>query len=453
MSSSRKEPTRRDFLGATAGFALLSTTSAAGRERIQGASDRVRLGLIGCGTRGSQVADFFLRHQDAQYVAACDVFKERLDARVAAFATSPHTVQASTKVDAVEDYRRILDRRDVDAVHIATPDHWHCDILADAIRAGKDVYVEKPLSNTIERAVSALKAYRGSNRVVQLGTQQRSGQHFQEAAEIVQSGRLGKVTHAVLLYPGTGYGRGVEPETTPPPGLNWDMFQGPAPRHAYKVGRHRSWRGYWDYGGGLITDWGVHLTDIALWYLNAQHTGPTSTSGSAQYVNLVNPERDQSPDAFSVTCQYPNFVMTFTNVLPDAQPGEVDRRGNWFFGPLGSLLVNRMGYEIRPKPQVQRGGGPGRASAQGAAPPTPPPPTLPFEYKRVPFAENYNNDPHTIAHARNFLDCVKSRQKPLSDLEIGFCASLPCILGVMAVREGRALAWDDRLLTVVPVRS
>ena len=125
MSSSRKEPTRRDFLGATAGFALLSTTSAAGRERIQGASDRVRLGLIGCGTRGSQVADFFLRHQDAQYVAACDVFKERLDARVAAFATSPHTVQASTKVDAVEDYRRILDRRD-DGLHRRRQDRIPC---------------------------------------------------------------------------------------------------------------------------------------------------------------------------------------------------------------------------------------------------------------------------------------------------------------------------------------
>jgi len=457
MSKTRNDLTRRDFLGATAGLAVLSARSAGALTRVQGANDRVRLALVGCGSRGTQVSDFFLRHQDAQYVAACDVFKERLDARVASFAKSAHQVQAGTKVDALEDFRRILDRKDVDALHIATPDHWHCDILVEAIKAGKDVYVEKPLTNEIDRAVAALKAYRGSNRVVQLGTQQRSGQHFQEAAEIVQSGKLGKVTHAVLLYPGTGYGRGPESETPPPPGLNWDRFQGPAPRHGYKVGRHRSWRGYWDYGGGLITDWGVHLTDIALWYLKSQSTGPLVTNGSAQYVNLVNPEHDQSPDAFSVTWQYPDFVMTVTNVVADTQPGEFDRRGNYFYGPLGTLLVNRMGYEMRPRPQRQRGAGPGPAGAvAGGAPAAagpPPAPTMPFEYKRVDYAETYQNDPHTIAHARNFLDCVKSRRKPVSDLEVGFNASLPCILGVMAVREGRPFKWDAQALRAVPVLS
>jgi predicted dehydrogenase len=448
MSTTGRNLTRRDFLGATAGMAVLSATSAGAWARVQGANNRVRMALIGCGSRGSQVADFFLRHEDAQYVAACDVFKERLDARVAAFAKSANPAQAGSKVDAIEDFRRILDRRDIDAVHIATPDHWHCDILAEAIKAGKDVYVEKPLSNTVERAATALQAYRGSDRVVQLGTQQRSGKHFQEAAEIVQSGKLGKVTHAVLLYPGTGYGRGQEPETPPPAGLNWDMFQGPAPRHGYAVGRQRSWRGYWDYGGGLITDWGVHLTDIALWYLKSQHTGPLLTSGSAQYVNLVDPEHEQSPDAFSVTWQYPDFVMTFTNVVSDGQPGEFDRRGTYFYGPLGSLLVNRMGYEMRPRPQ--RGAGPGGRGAGAPAGP-PPPPTMPFEYKRVDYAENYQNDPNTIAHARNFLDCVKSRQKPVSELEIGFNASLPCILAVKAVREGRSFKWDAQALKAVPV--
>ena len=188
METTGKNLTRRDFLGATAGMAVLPAAAAAAWRRVPGANDRVRLALIGCGSRGGQVADFFLRHEDAQYVAACDVFKERLDARVAAFGKAANPAQAATAVDAIEDYRRVLDRKDIDAVHIATPDHWHCDILADAIKAGKDVYVEKPLSNTIERAVNALKAYRGSNRVVQLGTQQRSGSHFQEAAQIVQSG-------------------------------------------------------------------------------------------------------------------------------------------------------------------------------------------------------------------------------------------------------------------------
>ena len=172
--------------------------------------------------------------------------------------------------------------------------------------AGKDVYLEKPLSNTVERAVEALSAYKSSNRVVQFGTQQRSGSHFQEAAKIVQEGQLGKITHAVIQFPGNGYGTAPGAGGTCPAGTELGSVSGPAPRRPFKPGRLR-WRGWWDYGGGLITDWGVHLTDVALWYLDSQRVGPLLTSGTAQYVNFVNPERDQSPDAFSVSWQYPEL--------------------------------------------------------------------------------------------------------------------------------------------------
>jgi predicted dehydrogenase len=296
--------------------------------------------------------------------------------------------------------------------------------------------------------VKALKAYRNSNRVVQVGTQQRSGQHFQEAAEIVQSGQLGKVSQAVCCYPGSGYGRGVEQPTDPPAGLDWENFEGPAGKHAYTPGRHRSWRGYWDYGGGLITDWGVHLTDIALWYLKNQDSGPLLTVALGQYVNLVNPAKDQSPDTFQVTWQYANFLMSFTNAVPNDP--DFGRQGNYFFGQRGTLQVHRGGYEIRPNRQGGPGGGRGgRGGAPGAAAATPPPP--PLEYKRVPYAENYNDDPHTTAHARNFLDCVKSRQKPVSNLEVGFYATLPTVLGVMALREQRPYKWDDKDLKATKV--
>jgi predicted dehydrogenase len=455
MSHNGAPLTRRDFLGATAGMTLMSAARAGAWSRVKGANDRVRMALIGCGTRGTQVSNFFLRHPDIEYVAATDVFKTRLDARVATFAE----MQGGARTDAFEDYRRVLDRKDIDAVHVASPDHWHCQILIDAIAAGKDVYVEKPLSNQVDRAVQALQAYRASNRVVQLGTQQRSGQHFQEAAEIVRSGQLGKVTHALIAFPGTGYGRGPEQVTDPPAALNWEMFQGPAPRRPYKQSRQTGWRGWWDYGGGLITDWGVHLTDIALWYLNSQHAGPSLTSGVGQYVNLVNPDHDQSPDAFVVSWQYPDFLMSFTNATPLDQ--EFGRQGNYFFGPRGSLLVHRGGYEVRPAPQRPGGGRGGRqggpgAGAPGALPAAAPAPQAqpapePLAAKRVPYAENYADDPHTIAHARNFLDCIKSRQKPVSDLEIGFYATLPCLLGVMAVREGRSFKWDNQALKAAPV--
>jgi predicted dehydrogenase len=276
--------------------------------------------------------------------------------------------------------------------------------------------------------------------VVQLGTQQRSGQLFQEAAKIVQDGQLGKVTHAVIQFPGDGYGTAPEPEAPVPDGLNWDMFQGPAPRHPFKASRLR-WRGWWDYGGGLITDWGVHLTDVVLWYLNAQRVGPLLTSGTAQYVNFVNPERDQSPDAFSVSWQYPGFVMTFTNAV--VHDWEFARQGNFFFGPAGSLLIHRAGYEVRPLPPPAGGrGNPPAGTGTGVSPPP----------RRLRWRQN-DADPQssTAAHTRNFLDCVKSRQKPVSELEIGFYATLPTLLAVKSIREGRSFKWDDEAKKAVAV--
>jgi predicted dehydrogenase len=445
--------TRRRFFDLAATAA--GVAAAAGRARAQGpkgANDRIRIGLIGSGSRGRSVAAQFVRsHADAQYVANCDAYAMRLEQGLQQLTE----LQKDVKVEGYEDYRRILDRKDVDAVHIATPDHWHCQMLVDAIAAGKDVYVEKPLSSTVERAVEALQAYKKSDRVIQFGTQQRSGAHFQEAAKIIQEGSLGKITHAVIQFGGSGYGTAPEPEVAVPQGLNWDLFQGPAPRRPFKQGRLR-WRGWWDYGGGLITDWGVHLTDVALWYLKSQHTGPLLTSGCSQYVNFVNPERDQSPDAFSVSWQYPNFVMTFSNAVP--QDWEFARHGNYFYGPGGSLLIHRAGYEVRPGTTGQ-GGGRGRgaagaANAQGSAAATPaPPPPPPIQPRRVPWREADGSDSNssTVAHGRNFLDCMRSRNKPVSDLEIGFYASLPCLLAVKAVREGRSFKWDDAAKKAVTV--
>lgn len=452
--------TRRQFFdvagGAAAGGALLASRARA-QQRASGPNDRVQIALIGSGNRGRQVADLFLQNlKDAEYPAVSDVYKMRLDQGLQQLSAR----QPEAKLEGYEDYRRVLDRKDIDAVHIATPDHWHCQILIDAISAGKDVYVEKPLSNTVERAVDALRTYKAGNRIVQFGTQQRSGPHFQEAAKIVQDGELGKVTHAVIQFPGSGYGSPPEPVVPVPDGLNWEMFEGPAGRHPFKAGRLR-WRGWWDYGGGLITDWGVHLTDVALWYLGSQHTGPLLTSATAQYVNFVNPERDQSPDAFSISWQYPAFVMTFTNAA--VSDWEFARQGNFFFGPRGSLLVHRAGYEIRPpntgfggrgRGAMGRGAPPSRgaAAASPAAQPvadTPPP----VQSRRRPWVEADGSDSNsmTVAHGRNFIDCIKSREKPVSDLEIGFYASLPCLIAIKAVREGRSFTWDDARKQAVAV--
>ena len=453
MSNPGTSLTRRKFFDLAASAAGVVATSRLGAAQgPRGANDKVRMALIGSGSRGRSVAAQFVRSfADVQYVANCDAYATRLDQGNQQLTG----LQKDVKLEGYEDYRRILDRKDVDAVHIATPDHWHCQMLVDAMAAGKDVYLEKPLSNTVERAVEALSAYKSSKRVVQFGTQQRSGSHFQEAAKIVQDGQLGKITHAVIQFPGNGYGTPPESEVAVPQGLNWELFQGPAPRRPFKQGRLR-WRGWWDYGGGLITDWGVHLTDVALWYLNSQRVGPLLTSGTAQYVNFVNPERDQSPDAFSVSWQYPGFVMTFTNAV--VQDWEFGRQGNYFYGPAGSLLIHRAGYEVRPAGGGQGGGrgrgGAGAANAQagqgGQDGPSLPPPLQP---RRVPWREGDGSDSNssTVTHGRNFLECVKSRNAPVSDLEIGFYASLPCLLAVKAVREGRSFKWDDAAKKAVAV--
>ena len=194
---------------------------------------RFASGLIGSGSRGRSVAAQFIRsYPDVQYVANCDAYATRLEQGTEQLSG----LQKDVKIEGYEDYRRILDRKDVDVVHIATPDHWHCQMLIDAMAAGKDVYLEKPLSNTVERAVEALSAYKSSNRVVQFGTQQRSGSHFQEAAKIVQDGQLGKITHAVIQFPGNGYGTPPEAEAPVPQGLNWELFQGPAPETSVQAG-------------------------------------------------------------------------------------------------------------------------------------------------------------------------------------------------------------------------
>jgi predicted dehydrogenase len=447
---------RRTFLQSTVGAAAAASVSmrsvAATRQSGPvGANDRIRMAIIGCGGRGNQVLTSFGQLSNNVFVAACDVAKDRLEQTVGELEVK------GSKLDTYEDYRRILDRKDIDAVLIATPDHWHPQMVIDACAAGKDSYVEKPVSNAIEPAVKMIDAARKGNRVVQVGLQQRSWPHFQEVAKLIREGLLGKVTHVVLQMGGGGTPT-LDPEAPVPPVLNWDLFQGPAKRKPYKVSRQRNWRYYWDYGGGLVTDWGVHLTDIATLALNADTKGPQLTMAVGQYVNVPAPDPDRPPNAFTVSWRYDDFVMSFTNAVM-SNP-EFPFQGNLFVGPRGSLLVNRTGYQIRPGSAFGggrgRGGTPGQNAAGGrgaapAVPQTPPPPPLEAKLFKEPSGEMVGVVDSTTAHARNFLECVKSRQKPVSDIEIGFYSSLPCLLANVALREGRAIGWDQKNMRIKPV--
>lgn len=423
---------RRDFLHtaiAAAAAARVRPLSAWQQTGVPGANDRIRVGLVGCGSRGNEVARDWMRHKDSVFVAACDVAKDRLDETAARLGKTQ-----GNEVDTYEDYRRILDRKDVDAVLVATPDHWHAPMTIDACAAGKDVYVEKPVSNEIEPAVKMIEAARRHDRVVQVGQQQRSWHHFQEAAKLFQDGYIGtSVNHCQMCPPvnppAPPRSQAAGPQE-PPPGFNWDLFQGPAKRVPFDPAR-RNWRGWYDYGGGNLTDWGVHLTDIMSWYMRMDATAPILTSASTQYVRIPrDPER--VPDTYAVTWQYDKFVATFSNAMVPGAEQPMARYGNYFFGDRGVLLVNRLGYEVMPL---------ARAGKDAPPPIEPKKFTDPTGFSEVVDSE-YGSATHR--HVRNFLDAMRSRQKPNCDIEVGFYAALPCLLAIVSVKTGKTVRWDGK---------
>jgi len=469
---------------------------------VIGANNRIRAAIIGCGGRGNAVARDWQLHKDTVFVAACDVD----DMRTQNSATNLMGRQDGAKVDAVGDYRRILDRNDVDALLIGTPDHWHTPMVIEGMSAGKDIYCEKPVSNTVEAAVAMRDAARKSNRIVQIGTQQRSWVHFMEAAKMFQDGYIGSVRYIQMSPPGGGGGGGAAPDPATfasrqpadpiPPGFNWEMYQGPAPRKPYLTAR-RGFRGWWDYGGGNLTDWGVHLVDVMAWLMQLDNKAPLLTSAVSQPTNaLRDPER--TPASYAVTWQYDNFIATLGNVsLPGVEHPE-ENYGDWFFGQRGVLLLNRLGYDFKASGGGRGGfGGGGRGAAPGApgaagattgpVQTIPAPaggaapaagaapagraggagggrgggrggqapaaaagaaPQAPFEPKRVwdlmgrSEAAGSKFADATRDHVRNFLDCMRSRQQPRSPVEAGFAASLPCLLANVAIRTEKTVKWD-----------
>jgi len=434
------------------GFLVGSGLTAAMSRSAVGANDKIRMGVIGFGSRGSYMGPVFANNNpDCEVVAVADVFKPNRDRALTAFqnprpiapagtagvppAPTPQTAVPETYVD----YRRVLERKDIDAVLIAAPDHWHAQMVIEACQAGKDAYCEKPLSNSIEAASKARDFVKASSRVVQIGLQQRSWDHFQMCCKWVQDGRFGTIYHAALHWQGH-YSRPPEQPTDPPADLDWELFQGPAPRKPYSPGRQRSWRGYYDYGGGIITDQGVHIGDLVHWYMNDNQT--RSVAASAQWVRVAKPNPEQPPDTYAITWKYDKFLMTFANTFMTRQEYNADH-GVFFYGTTGALHVNRTSYEARPLSQ-------GRGQSGGANQPPPQPPAPEGQYQGQPLLRSFNyvGGPSDLAHVRNFLDCVKSRQKPITDVETGFTSTLPLLLGVLAVRTGKQYVWDGKQAVV-----
>jgi predicted dehydrogenase len=410
--------TRRAFAGAV---------TAASYQRVKGANDRVQVGFIGYGLIGAQHVEDFRTQRDAELAAVAEAYQPRLEQGVAA---------CGGRARGYRDFRRLLDDREIQAVVISTPDHWHALMTMMACAAGKDVYVEKPLSLFVREGRWMTAVARRHGRVVQVGTQQRSGPHYHRAMRLLREGHLGKVHHvraASIRNVMPGFGAPADGES--PAGLDYDLWLGPAPARPYNPQRslyHFRW--FWDYSGGQMTNLGAHEIDIAQWFLGAP--GPAAVSSSGGRFCLR--DNGETPDTQDALFEYPGFTMVYS--LREASAGRRAGAGLEFFGDKGSLTIGRTGFEVHPDPRIDPAsaipvfaghpaGGPRRQN-HAAAPWT------------QPVKDHGSSEEQFERHARNFLDCVKSRQRPVADVEDGHRTAAACHLANISLRTGRKIRWD-----------
>jgi len=372
-----------------------------------GPNGKIRVGLIGSGGMGCGDLNTFLANPEVECAVICDVDDAHLAKGLEVCANRKHKAP-----DTVKDFRRVLDRKDVDAVIVATPDHWHALPTVLACQAGKDVYVEKPLAKTIDEGRAMLTAAQKHHRVVQMGSQWKSCQHIIEAADFVKSGKLGKVSMVrgwAWLDWQPQIGR--PPNGTPPPGVDYDMWLGPAPKRPFNPNRfHYNFRWFWDYAGGLMTDWGVHLINMALMGMTTEP--PKSVcSGGGTYVQN---DMRETPDSQIAVYEFPGYLLEWEH---KSGMGAGLNGRNWgvsWSGTEGTIFLNDEGWELVIEKR--------KASLE-------------------PVKRGGSGDPRP-AHVRNFLDCMKSRQPPVLNLELAHYVSTVAHLGNIALRSGQKIVWD-----------
>jgi predicted dehydrogenase len=409
------------------GASAVSSAFLAGR--VLGANDRIRLGFIGLGNRGDQVVDAFLPHKDADIVALCDIYEPYLG-----FAEK----KIGGNLQRYADYRKMLDRKDLDAVVIATPDHWHALQMIHACQAGKDVYVEKPLSLVVAEGRAMVRAAQANSRVVQVGIQRRSSPFCKEVADLIRGGAIGKVTvvrcfHIQNEWP-LGIGRPTDQD--PPADFNWDTWLGPAPKRRHNKNRtFYRFRWFYDYSGGQLTNFGVHYLAQIHWALGVE-APQTIVALGGKFADYDNRE---VPDTMEVVWQYPNdTLVTFSQFNATATSGAARPCEIEFRGTKGTLYFQTGGYEIVPDVLW---------SNEFAAR-TPLDRALERQYRVGGKAQiegkKVNGRISDSDHARNFLDCVKSRQTPSCDIEFGHRCTSAALVGNIAHKTRSLLEWDAK---------
>lgn len=397
---------RREFLQTVAtGAAVIS---AASYGRILGANDRVRLGVIGSGDRGRHVMTQFLETGAVDVAALCDVYANQIDL----------AKQKAPNARSFRDHRQLLEMKEVDAVLIATPDHWHADTAIDALNAGKDVYVEKPLSLSIEEGPRIVKAARVNERICQVGMQQRSGKHYLTARdEYVKKGRLGRITLVRTWWHGNSYHLRRAPESlrTRPSNLDWARFLGPLKWRDYDPQQYFNWRAYLDFGGGQVTDLFTHWIDVVHMFMG--HDVPTSAVASGGVYHYK--DGRTAPDTINVLLEYgDNFTATFeATLVPGIRGAAIE-----FCGTEGRLWIDRSRFEFHP-------------ATRGAQP-------------EIVRGTDYDM---TLDHVKNFLECCRTRQLPNGDVLVGHRSAQASHLGNIAYVQKRRLNFDTEREEILPL--
>lgn len=369
------------------------------------ASDRVRIAIVGLGGMGNEHLKWFAALPEVEIVALCDVDKDHLDSTMKTLST----LQPQSKAEGYSDFRRILDRKDIDAISCATPDHWHAQIATLAFEAGKDVYGEKPLSYDVGEGQRMLKSLNRHNRVFQMGTQIHAGDNYHRVVEIIRSGALGKIHTVRLWKTGAPPDLGPPQIQAPPPSLDWDMWLGPAPYTDYTPQRcHFTYRYFLDYSGGIFADFWCHIADVVYWSIDPKGLKTINARGQA-------PKGfNDAPEWLDVDYEFEDLKLYWTHIPPNV-PGAAERHiGAYFEGEKGTLLCDYGSRLITINGET----------VQDL-------PNIPITLERSP------------GHQQNFVNAVKSRTQPESNLEYARRMTLPMHLGLISYRLGRKLTWNS----------
>ncbi len=416
---------RRSFLqnstAVLAGTALAAPfQSAAATSKTISSNDKFRVALIGANGMGWTDLSAFMKTPGVDFVAIADVDQSVLDKRAAEAEKN-----WGNRPQLFKDYRKLLELKEIDAIIIGVPDHWHCLIFCDSLAAGKHVYCEKPVGNSIKECQVMLAAAKHHGKMVQIGQWQRSGTHYASAMDFVRSGKLGNI-RLVKCWAYQGWMKPIEikPDGPVPDGVDYDMWLGPAPKRPFNPNRfHFDFRWFWDYAGGMMTDWGVHQVDIAMLGMDARYPKSVLASGGKPgYPN----DASETPDTMQTVFEFDKFNLLWEHATGiDAGPyGRTE--GISFIGNNGTLVVDRGNWAVNPELEKGKDG------------------IFKYKFEDMPDQYRPGGVDYVQLHTQNFMDCIKNNtpEKLNCSIERGVNTAIVCQMGNIAMKTGRKLFWD-----------